>query len=483
MISGLKPYPAYKDSGVEWLGKVPEYWRVQRLKTCVENVNDVPTGVSHGVAHLALEHIESWTGRIVSPGESPFDSQAKRFVANDVLFGKLRPYLAKVTRPQSEGVCVSEFFVLRSLKQGPICSSYLEHLLRSKPVIDVVDSTAFGARMPRASWQSVGGLFVPVPTREEQTAIVRYLDHVDRRIRRYIRSRRKLISLLNEQKQAIINKAVTRGLNPDVRLKPSGVDWLGDVPEHWQVCPLKHVAWFKSGAGFPVSEQGREEFSIPFYRVSDMNLPGNEKMMNHCSSTVSPDTARRLRAFVFPANTIIFPKVGGALLTNKRRILTRPSCIDNNLMGCVFRCGDLDYCLMLLECLDLGRLAKPGPVPAISEGEVRQVPIAFPPIDEQSRIAAYVTERTEAIEKATKVITEEIALMREYRTRLISDVVTGKLDVRALAAQLCDNPDEQDESDWIEDAGDDSHVNETEGTAEIPEGGGVPNPTDPACVQ
>ena len=143
----------------------------------------------------------------------------------------------------------------------------------------------------------------------------------------------------------------------------------------------------------------------------------------------------------------------------------------------------LDYCLMLLECLDLGRLAKPGPVPAISEGEVRQVPIAFPPIDEQSRIAAYVTERTEAIEKATKVITEEIALMREYRTRLISDVVTGKLDVRALAAQLCDNPDEQDESDWIEDAGDDSHVNETEGTAEIPEGGGVPNPTDPACVQ
>jgi len=110
-----KPYPAYKDSGVPWLGKVPEHWEVRRLKTAVDHVNQQTTTKTDEDLYIALEHVESWTGRFLPPsGEAHFDGQVKRFQAGDVLFGKLRPYLAKVVRPKQSGVCVGEFLVLRA---------------------------------------------------------------------------------------------------------------------------------------------------------------------------------------------------------------------------------------------------------------------------------------------------------------------------------------------------------------------------------
>src|SRR5690606_31070325 len=131
-------------------------------------------------------------------------------------------------------------------------------------------------------------------------------------------------------------------------------------------------------AGFPVGEQGCRDGEIPFLRVSDMTRAGNEIWVETADSTVSRETARRLGAFVFPANSIIFPKVGGALLTNKRRLLRVPSCIDNNLMACVVRGARVDFAFTLFQQLDLGKLAKPGPVPAIGEGDVREIKVALP---------------------------------------------------------------------------------------------------------
>ena len=134
MSVGLKPYPAYKDSGVEWLGRVPRHWDVQRLKTAVRNVVEQTDRRRDGELYVALEHVESWTGRLrVADSEISFDSQVKRFRSGDVLFGKLRPYLAKVTMPHSDGVCVGEFLVLRPRVRTP-APRYLEFLLRSKTV-------------------------------------------------------------------------------------------------------------------------------------------------------------------------------------------------------------------------------------------------------------------------------------------------------------------------------------------------------------
>jgi type I restriction enzyme S subunit len=241
MIADLKPYPAYKDSGVPWLGRVPEHWDVRRLKNAATNVVEQTAVARPGELYIALEHVEGWTGRVrTAAANTTFDSQVKRFRSNDVLFGKLRPYLAKVTRPAADGVCVGEFFVLRP-RTPELLAPFLEHVLRSKPIIDVIDSSTFGAKMPRADWVFVGNLQVAFPTATEQSAIMHFLDDADRRIRRYIHAKRKLTALLKEEKQAIIHRAVTRGLDPNVRLKPSGVEWLGDVPEHWQAKRLNHL--------------------------------------------------------------------------------------------------------------------------------------------------------------------------------------------------------------------------------------------------
>ena len=248
MTSTLTPYPAYKPSGVEWLGDVPRHWETPRLRGYVTNAIDLTRALIGGELYLALEHVESWTGRFSEAGSGvSLGGQLKRFHAEDVLFGKLRPYLAKVTCPKRNGVCVGEFLVLRP-DDAHLSPHYLEHLLRSKPAIDAIDSSTFGAKMPRADWQFIGDQLFPRPPLAEQAAIVRYLDHADRRIRRYVSAKRKLIALLEEEKQAIVNRAVTRGLDPNVRLKPSGVEWLGDVPEHWEVRRVKSLSLVKRGA-------------------------------------------------------------------------------------------------------------------------------------------------------------------------------------------------------------------------------------------
>ena len=235
------PYPAYKPSSVSWIGDVPGHWEMPRLKGYVTNAIDLGRAPIDGELYLALEHVESWTGRFSEAGNGvSFSGQMKRFHAEDVLFGKLRPYLAKVACPKRNGVCVGEFLVLRP-HDALLSPRYLEQLLRSKPAIDTIDSSTFGAKMPRADWQFIGDLLFPLPPLPEQTAIVRYLDHADRRIRRYVSAKRKLIALLEEEKQAIINRAVTRGLDPNVRLKPSGVEWLGDVPEPWEMSRGKRL--------------------------------------------------------------------------------------------------------------------------------------------------------------------------------------------------------------------------------------------------
>jgi type I restriction enzyme S subunit len=302
----------------------------------------------------------------------------------------------------------------------------------------LICSKGVGTIQRNLYWPHLKRVGVVVPPPAEQAAIVRFLDWANGRLERAIRAKRKVIALLNEQKQAIIHHAVTRGLDPNAAFKSSGIPWLGDIPMHWDVVPLKRIAFFKSGAGFPVEEQGKTELDIPFLKVSDMTKPGNERWINSENNSVAWATALRLGAHIFPADSIIFPKVGGAMLTNKRRLLKRPSCIDNNVMGCVINNGDLDFIFVILEQLDLGRLSKPGPVPAIGESEVREIKVAVPPVSEQRVVVRYILEETHGITTAINRFEREIDLLREYRTRLVADVVTGKLDVREAATRLPD---------------------------------------------
>ena len=206
---GLDPHVRLKPSGVPGLGDVPAHWEVRRLKGDVANVTDQARELGPGEIYVALEHIESWTGRIKDTGSDvSFDSQVKRFQAGDVLFGKLRPYLAKVTYPNCNGVCVSELLVLRP-KTADLSPNYLERLLRSKGVIDAIDASTFGAKMPRADWQFIGDMQYPFPPLSEQTAIVEYLDQATASIDAAIARAGRQIELLQEYRTRLIADVVT----------------------------------------------------------------------------------------------------------------------------------------------------------------------------------------------------------------------------------------------------------------------------------
>ncbi len=212
---GLDPNVRLKSSGVEWLGDVPVHWKIIRLKGNVTNVVDQTNECRADEIYIALENVESWTGKVCfNRQDVDFDSQVKRFQVNDVLFSKLRPYLAKVTRAYQNGVCVGEFLVLRS-KSSNFLPNYLEKLFRSKPVVSTIDASTFGAKMPRANWHFIGSMMFPLPPLPEQVAIAEYLEKATTNIDSAINRTRRQIELLNKYRTRLIADVVTGQL--DVR--------------------------------------------------------------------------------------------------------------------------------------------------------------------------------------------------------------------------------------------------------------------------
>lgn len=206
---GLDASVALKPSGIEWLGDVPGHWELRRLKFLASNATNQTTTKASDEIYLALEHVQSWTG-VARPleGEVEFASTVKRFVTDDVLFGKLRPYLAKVTRANCAGVCVSEFLVLRSRKEL-ILPAYLEQLLRCKGVIDLINSSTAGAKMPRADWTFIGNVRLAVPRKEEQGAILSHIGLETLDLDNAIARAEDEIKLIREYRDRLIADVVT----------------------------------------------------------------------------------------------------------------------------------------------------------------------------------------------------------------------------------------------------------------------------------
>jgi len=207
-------YPAYKPSGVEWLGEVPEHWEVLPLKRKARLLTEKTGSRSNTVA---LENVESWTGRLLET-ETEFQGEGITFEAGDLLFGKLRPYLAKVYLASASGEAVGDFHVIHS--SPSLLPRLLQYHLLNREVIDLVNSSTYGAKMPRASWSFLGSIEVPVPPLYEQPLIATFLDRETAKIDALIAEQQSLIELLQEKRQALISAAVTgqidvRGLVPE----------------------------------------------------------------------------------------------------------------------------------------------------------------------------------------------------------------------------------------------------------------------------
>ncbi len=445
MAAELKPYPDYKDSGVEWLGAVPAHWEVRRLKSWLAHIVDQAAQSPHGGTAVALENVESWTGRVgLADSPSSFDSQLKRFRSGDILFGKLRPYLAKVARLTRDGLCVGEFLVLRP-RHGNVWGPYCEQLLRSKPIIDAVTASTYGAKMPRAAWGFIGGMRVVRPPLPEQAAIVRFLDRADRRIRRYIRAKEKLIALLEEQKQALIHQAVTGQIDvrtgrPYPAYKDSGVEWLGKVPAHWDVRCLGRIGrLFKGGGG---TKEDERESGVPCVRYGDLYTQ-HRFFITASRACVAPELAAtaytplRYGDVLFAGSGETIDEIGksavnlirGSACCGGDVIIFRPSIrADPRFFGYA---SDCPSSARQKACMGRGFT-----VMHIYSSDLKYLAIPLPPVPEQAAIVRFLDHATDNIKAAVTRSRRQIEHVREYRACLIADVVTGKLDVREAAARL-----------------------------------------------
>ena len=210
--------------------------------------------------------------------------------------------------------------------------------------------------------------------------------------------------------------------------KSSGLEWPAEIPVNWDVQTLKRVGDIRAGAGFPDIEQGDTTQQISFFKVGDMGTARNAREMLQWQHTVSRSTAHRLRAHVFPRDTIVFAKVGAALMLNRRRILVRSSCIDNNMMGFVPHICDPAWALYWLSVLDMGELVNPGAVPSVNEGQMRDTPVVVPPISEQRSIGEFLDRETAKFDDLVVKKERLIELLHEKRTALITRVVTKGID-------------------------------------------------------
>ena len=286
-----------------------------------------------------------------------------------------------------------------------------------------------------------GAIAISPPPEDEQAAIVRFLDHANRKIDGFIRAKRKLIGLLNEQKQAIIHRAVTRGLNPDVKLKPSGISWLGDIPEHWQARQLRRLCKKVKTGGTPKGADDK------FYQVGgfDWYTPSDFRdaiQLGNASRALSKFGVREVT--IFPADTILMIGIGATI---GKVSISRKTCSCNQQINAILpnhKLVHLNYLAYYLRTLrgyilDCGTFTT---MPIINQDETKRLPALVPPFVEQVEIAKHIERVAKPFTEGIARTEREIALMQEYRTRLTADIVTGKLDVREAAAKLPDLPED-----------------------------------------
>ena len=449
MHDTLNPYPAYTPSGVPWLGDVPAHWEVRRLKRIVSlNPNRAEARSSltadTRVTFLPMESVG--TDGKIEAGETLLVSDVQNgltyFRRGDVLVAKITPCFENGkgtcldSLPTEVGFGSTEFHVLRA---GSSLAPQFLYRLTTLPEfrqlgVNAMTGAAGQQRVPQAFIENYS---VALPPPAEQTAIIRYLDHADRLIRRYVGGKEKLIGLLEEQRQAVVQRAVTRGLDPAVRLKPSGVDWLGDVPAHWEVVSVKRYYSIQLGKMLQNRPTSPTDAQVPYLKAKNVQWFSVDTTDEQ---TMWADPGE-IKQYGIQTGDLLVCEGGeggrcglveeiqpGYIIQNAlHRVRSSPNCRNDYLlyvMSTVAKTGWLDA------------TNSKATIAHFTAEKFGSLPIPIPPLPEQAIIVEYLDKATADIDTAVARARREIDLLREYRTRLIADVVTGKVDVRAAADEV-----------------------------------------------
>ncbi len=435
MIAELKPYSETQSTGSRWLGRAPAHWQIRNLRTLIRHRNerdrsDLPL---LSVAREKGVFVRSLTDADENHNVIPEDlTNYKVARAGNLVINKMKAWQGSMGIAPCDGIVSPAYYVFGFDIAN---STFGQALLRSRPYVAHFGQASDGVRVGQWDLSIPGMRNIPVlvPPPEEQAMIVRFLDHANGRLERAIRAKRKVIALLNEQKQAIIHRAVTRGLNPAASLKPSGIPWLGDIPTHWEIRRTKYL----------------------FREVDNRSVTGAEThlaMSQKLGLVPSSMVQSTLRSESYIGGKLCEP---GDLVLNRLKahlgvfaFAKQHGVISPDYT--VFRkLGDVhtEYFESMLRsstCRRELRIRAKGIVEGfwrLYTDDFYDIRLPVPPVAEQKQILSSIDEQTTDLSTAILRLEREIALLWEYRMRLVADVVTGQLDVRPAVAHLLADPD------------------------------------------
>ena len=451
MIEGLKPYaesaktkPMTRTSqiNIPWLTATPEHWKVVRSKglftTRTERArsDDEQLSATQAYGVIPQKEFENRVGRKVVRITQHLEKRAH--VEPDDFVISMRSFQGGLERAWARGCIRSSYVVLKPSPKTHV--GYFAHLFKSLDYVRALQATANFIRDGQdLNFNNFSLVDLPLPPLDEQAAIAKCLDHANRKIDGFIRAKRKLIGLLNEQKQAIIHRAVTRGLDPDVPLKPSGVPWLGDIPAHWEVRRIGRFA--KVGNGSTPSRGNTTYWhggSYPWLNSSQVN-----RGLIDCSDQfVTREALRECHLPKVEAGSVLVAITGQGKTRGMSAILAVEATINQHIAYITARPS-----IISTDFLHITLAAAYSTLRALSEDsgstkgaltceDLKRFSLPIPPHDEQKELVDVLNRETSTANAAITRTEREIALMQEYRTRLTADIVTGKLDVREAAARL-----------------------------------------------
>ena len=449
MIPKLKPYPEYKELSPSWFGRVPGHWAVLPNRALFAEVIDrgnsgeemLSVTITKGIVRQQTL-LEGGPKKDVSR----LDKSAYKLVQpRDIAYNKMRAWQGAIGVSELRGI-VSPAYVVMRPRNADDLPGYFHHLYRTPQFAKEAERWSYGITPDMWSLrpEHFKMIYTPLPPPDEQAAIVRFLDSADARLERAIRAKRKVIALLNEQRQAVIHRAVTRGLDDSVTLKPSGIPWIGDIPRHWEVCRLRASITNCVNGVWGEEPNGKDD--IICVRVTDfdrVNLCVNPQKKTIRAIPTSVRSRRLLQR-----GDLLLEKSGGGDQQPVGVVVAynhQEPAVCSNFVARMQVAGGYDasfvnylHFTLYANRVNIKSIKQTTGIQNLDSKSYLSETVAFPPPEEQAAIAAFLDGESERFNRVISRLEREIELLREYRIRLVADVVTGKVDVREAAVQLPD---------------------------------------------
>ncbi|MDH1305355.1 restriction endonuclease subunit S [Pseudomonas fulva] len=444
-MSHYKPYPAYKDSGVEWLARVPEHWQVKQLKYLTSHIGSgkTPSGGAEvyqdaGVLFLRSQNVYEDGLRLDDAAfisdEVDEEMKGSRVMPGDVLLNITGASIGRSCQ-------VPEVFERANVNQHvciirgeqPVDSKWISRCLPSKAVQAQIDFSQNGAGREGLNFEQIGNMFIALPHAKEVDEIASRLDHETARIDALIKKKTRFIEMLREKRQALIINAVTKGLDPNVRMKDSGVEWLGEVPEHWSVLQLRHTARLESGH---TPSRSKPEYwvdcAVPWFTLADVwqVRSGEQKYVSETSEKISQLGLENSSARLLPAGSVFLSRTASVGFPGIMAVDMATSQ-DFAVWTCTSELfNEYLYYVLLGMKPDFDRLMMGSTHKTIYMPDIEAIRLARPPLDEQRGIVSALSGQLGRFKIVINKTEHSIELLKERRSALITAAVTGQIDLR-----------------------------------------------------